>query len=310
MAIYEDSFATMYWGPRRGGKSASQSYDDMAALLAGKRVFADSPVSFDFQIDENYRHHYETEPLDYIELMLALDDPILRRKYANSLVSWDEIDKWMFSRNFQSVFSKMGSQFVTFIGKLEMSFTMTAQFLHLVEKNIRLQVDAQCRCVDLSFKYPQLQRGSTIGQSWQDKSGRMTGTEYDYNEEEYQQTFFAKVVWPIYNTKHAPSILESMQKIEIRQEKKVITIGDLDGAKEEANQYRLNQNQQNGDVVNLLADEIRTLRASEIKTEFSRQELNIMARERGFKGSDYLLFNHLTNEGVVPVGRGKLALIN
>ena len=308
--IYEDSFVQMYWGPRRGGKSASMAYDCASSLLAGKRVFADSPVAFNFQLEEDGPiYHYATEPLDYVELIMANEDKELKKKYMGSLVAWDEVDKWMFSRNFQSVFSKIISQFVTLIGKLEMSFVLTAQFMHLVDKNIRMQVDAECRCVDLSFKYTQLQRGSTIGQTWMDKSGRMTGTEYDYDNETYQQTFFAKIVWDIYDTKRAPSLAEALQKVEIRQQKKIITIGDIEGAREPAEKYKFTQKENNEQVIDLLATEAREIQELGLKPHFSKQEIYAMARERGFHGTDYVLANVLANHNFSSVGINKVAVL-
>ena len=312
--VYEDSYVTMWHGPRRGGKSASMAYEVMANLLAGKRVFADSPVSFNFQIDEKRIHHYESEPLNYLEF-LQIDDPTFKRKYSNSVIAWDEVDKWLFNRNFQSVFNKINSQFITMIGKLEMTFLMTAQFIGLVERNIVRQIDNEARCVDLSFKYPHLERGSTIGQMWRDVSGRTTGEMFEYNDEEYQQTFYAKTVWPIYNTKHTPSLLDSMQKIKIEQPTKLITVGDIQDVAGSNNykeiqttkEYGLTQDEQNYSVSVMLADEIKALKKAGIQEEFSRQDILIMARERGYRGSNYILFNELSGQDIAPIRRGILA---
>jgi hypothetical protein len=304
--IYEDSYVTMWHGPRRGGKSASMAYDVHANLLAGKRCFADSPVSFDFQIDENYRHHYESERLDYLEF-LRVDEPWFKKKYSNSVIAWDEIDKRMFSRNFMSVFAKFQSQFITLVGKLEMTFLMTAQREHLVDRNIREQIDALVMCIDLSFEYSHLQRGTTIGQSWRDMSGRFTGQMFDYSQQEYQQTFYAKNFWPIYDTKWAPSLVDSMQKFDIRMPKQVITLGDMDGAIQDANAsgYQFDSNRE---TIKMMAEELRESMMGQPKN-FNRYELTRMARERGFQGNDRVLFNRLQEQNLVSVGRNQYALV-
>src|SRR3972149_4817302 len=143
METYQDSYVIIWHGPRRGGKSVSMAEEEAVALLNGRRVFADSPVSFTYPNDDGSWSKYATEPLNYDEFIFVMDSDELKKKYTGAVVAWDEVDKWMFSRNFQSVFSKITSQFITLIGKLEMTFLMTAQFIHLVDKNIRVKVDAE-----------------------------------------------------------------------------------------------------------------------------------------------------------------------
>lgn len=309
MPIFEDSYALLWWGPRRGGKSASMAQQCGIDLINGRKVFADSPVSFDYQpLPGSKLYHYQTLPLNYDEFLL-IDSPEFKQKYMHSIAAWDEVDKWLFARNFQSVFNKICSQFITLIGKLEMTFYFTAQFLSLVEKNIRIQLDSQIRCIDLSFKYPHLQRGSTIGQVWQDISGRFTGDMFEYTQESYQQTFYAKPFWGIYDTKHAPPLLEAQRKLEIKQPKKIISIGDIDGAIDQDSQYRLDNKENNGLILEHLATELGALKEVGAQTEFTKQEINIMARQRGFNDSDYSLFSQLYRWNIVPVGRGKYGLI-
>ena len=111
-------------------------------------------------------------------------------KFEGGVIGWDEPSLWLFSRNFQSRMNKIISQIIILMGHVEMNYYFATQFLSLLDKNIRLQMDALIFCSDLSFKYPQLQRGSTIGQLLQDMSGRFTGDMYENTGEVYQQTFF------------------------------------------------------------------------------------------------------------------------
>lgn len=302
MPVYQDSFVTIWHGPRRGGKSVSMAAEECIQLLNGRRVFADSPVQFLWPNDDGSWSKYASEPLDYKELIFAMDDPELKKKFTGAIIAWDEVDKWLFSRNFQSVFSKITSQFITLIGKLEMTFLMTAQFIHLVDKNIRVQVDSEIECTDLSFMYPHLGRGTNIGWLAKDMSGRYTGRMYQDTGTEYQTTFYAMPFWEVYDTKKAPSILDSMQKIEIKAEKQVWDLrGGGEDLEEDLAAYRSDENIM---IIEHLVEEIR-----DSGTYYTKAELLKMARERQYTGPTRTIFDRMADHNLVSVGRNQYAVV-
>lgn len=210
---YWDSHVKVYHGPRRGGKTASASADGCISMINGKKVFSNYPIDFWFKEDkESEAVHYQSQPL-ICEELLRIDDPEIQDKYKRSLCIWDETALSLYSRNSQAVFNKMAGLMITLIGKLELSFDFTTQFLSLLDKNIRIQMDALIFCSDLSFRYPHLQRGSVISQIWQDISGRYTGSMYEYSQMTFQQTFYAKWIWNAYDTFGTFDILEAQKKV-------------------------------------------------------------------------------------------------
>ena len=302
MAVYEDSYVIIWHGPRRGGKSISMAYEEAIALLNGRRVFADSPVQFLYPNEDGSWTKYKSEPLNYDEFLFVTEDDALKKKYTRAVVAWDEVDKWMFSRNFNSVFSKITSQFITLIGKLEMTFLMTAQFIHLVDKNIRIQVDAEIGCTDLSFLYPHLGRGTNVGWIAKDISGRYTGQMYQDTGMEYQATLYAKPFWDIYDTKHAPSILDSMQKREIKQDKHIIDLREGRGGLEEDLDER--NHGKNYLIMEHMVEEMR-----DSGTTYRRGEIVKMAKERGYTDSSYILFSALNRIGVIPIQNNRYTVL-
>lgn len=307
--IYEDSYCAIWHGPRRGGKSGSMAVECMINLLNGKKVFSDNPVNLAFDWSDGAGTEiiqYSTEPLNYEELIYCLDVPDLTNKYMKSVIAWDEIDKRVSSHSWQSVFNKICQRFMTYIGKLEMTFLMTAQFINLVDNQIRIQIDAEIQCTDLSYMYSNLERGAYIGQLAKDISGRYTGRMFKDTGREYPQTLILKDFWPIFDTKHFPAtVLESLQKVEIRQDKRVLDLrgGGIQNIFGDNEEFK-RQKDQNALIVFHLAEEVK-----ESGTTFGRQELITMARRRGFREGDFRLMNMLSKEGVVAVEKGQYASV-
>lgn len=277
---YLDSYFIMYHGPRRGGKSVSASQQAAMDLLSGRRVFANYPIAIDFDIEDgNGPWHWQSEPLDVDELGF-MDDSEIKKKYEQSVIVWDEANLWLFSRDPSNAFNKLMGLAMTLIGKLEMSIYVSLQFLSMIDKNIRLQADAHVMCTDLSFKYRNLERGSTVGQLWQDISGRFTGETFEYSEMVYQQTFHAKDWWHIYNTKQTYDIMAARQKRRYDLGTKVISRGDLTGAGPQSQGDFYTSNEQNGVIIRHL---IKELRAND-RNRVASGDFWALAKARGFVG--------------------------
>jgi len=265
---YYDSHVKVYHGPRRGGKTASATGDGAIALLNSQNVFSNYPIDFWFkENEESETKHYKSEPL-LLEELLRIDDPEVQNKYRRSLCIWDETALSLYSRNSQAVVNKMYGLIITLIGKLELSFDFTTQFISLLDKNIRIQEDALIFCSDLSFKYPHLQRGSVISQIWQDISGRYTGEMYEYSNQTYQQTFYDKWVWNIYDTLGTFDILKAQEKI------------TWDQLRENVSEYEYTDNEANIEILKHLINEYEAMEQYKIPQPIMYRA----AKTRGFSG--------------------------
>lgn len=263
---YEDSFLIVFHGPRRGGKTLSAVVQAIIDMLNGRKVWSNFPISFDF-----YGKHYESLPLDYHALLRQ--DP----QFENGVIVWDETALWAFARNSQAFFNKMLGLILTLIGKMELNLYVTVQFLKLLDSNVRIQMDALVMCTDLSFKYPHLGRGTTIGHLMQDISGRFTGETYDYSERIYQRTLHGQPFWFCYNTKQLFIVEETQRKL---------TKGELyfegsDVNNEWSEQGAFTENKADILCVEHLLDEKR----SENKEKIKQRVLYLAAQSRGFTGT-------------------------
>jgi hypothetical protein len=298
-----DSYAVIFHGPRGSGKSGSMAVESGIKLIEGRRVFADSPVAFDLEDDlgDGGITHYATEPMDYEEFMFILEDDGLKKKYKRAVVAWDEIDKRLSNRNWQSMYSKIMGQFFTYIGKLEMTFLMTAQFIDRVDLQLRLQIDAEVGCMDMSFEYTNLARGSWVSRTLRDVSGRYTGRMFKDTGREYFQTLHLQPFWPWWDTLYANSILEAWRKVQIKQDVKTFDMTHgVNGGFGEDDEERKTDKNKNSLIIRNLVEEIKNN-----SEPLSRVQILTMARQRGYKASDYILFKELVREDIVPVGGGK-----
>lgn len=274
----QDSYVIVWHGPRRGGKTISQSTQSGIDMINGRNVWSNYPIAFSMRWNfDHILHFYSSQPLDYQKLLHQ--DP----QFEGGVISWDEPALWLFSRNFNSRMNKMFSLIITLMGKLEMNYYFTCQFLSLLDKNIRLQMDALIFCSDLSFKYRQLERGSTIGQLLQDMSGRFTGEMYEYTNMVYQQTFFCKPFWPIYNTKATFDVMEAWNTSrEIKQ-------SDLEGAYEKNGEYQYTQEESYRIKLEHLITGLKAENKMEIApSEFWRGARNIGVNLTLYKGEQLI----------------------
>lgn len=204
MSKYKDSYVLIFHGSRRGGKTLSMVVQVIIDMLSGRTVFANFLISFVYRGKQ-----YSSLPLDYYAL-LAQDEG-----YKDSVICWDETALWAYARDSQSTFNKIIGLALTLIGKWECNLYCTVQFLNMIDKNFRQQADSIILCTDLSFKYKQLGRGTTIGQICQDISGRFTGDMYEFSHEVYQRTLHGKFAWGCYNTKQTFDIFDAKRKVKM-----------------------------------------------------------------------------------------------
>lgn len=229
-ASFEDSFVGIYHGPRRGGKTASLSTDAAMHMLNGQTVFSNYPIAFDYQEDEKSPvYHYASLPLNYDEIVSIGDNEDYARKYAGSFIAWDESAISLNNRQWQTPRNRLMALMITLIGKLEISFGFTCQFLSRLDGAVKEQADAIVFCCDMSFKFKNLERGTTISQSFQDISGRWTGEMYEMSEKVYRLTFHAKPFWGIYSTKQMFSILQPKQTMDDFRAKALLKAGEAEG---------------------------------------------------------------------------------
>lgn len=269
---YADSFLIVFHGPRRGGKTLSAVVQAIIDMICGRKVWSNFPISFNF-----YGKHYESMPLDYHALLRQ--DP----QFENGVIVWDETALWAFARNSQAFFNKMLGLILTLIGKMELNLYVTVQFLKLLDSNVRIQMDALVMCTDLSFKYPHLGRGTTIGQLMQDISGRFTGETYDYSERIYQRTLHGQFAWYCYNTKQSFLVEETQRKL--TKDELYIPGFDKEGdySEEEKENIFMQQaiNEDNFFIVRTLVGR----KVENGRDKIKERVLYLEAREQGFKGT-------------------------
>lgn len=224
----EDSYCFIWHGPRGGGKTASlvgTCVEDM--ICYNQRVISNVPISFDYEPEPGGPSiHYESEPLN-IDALLALDDSV-----NNAIIAWDEIPLWAYSRGAQSVLNKLVGLIITLLRKNDLSLYVTTQFLSLIDKNIRIQGDAQIECTDLYYKYRDtMRKGELISQKIVDASGKLSGTIGTPME----RLFRAKSIWHTYPTKLKFDVLAAQgTKYKLNAATKLITFGGVEGRDQEA----------------------------------------------------------------------------
>jgi hypothetical protein len=248
------------------------SHDAACDILEGRKCYSNYPIAFEYQDERGYTHKFYSEPLIEDELMY-IDRPDVKAKYNEACVVWDESAISLFSRNFMDVRNRMMGLVITLIGKLEMNFYFGCQFLSLLEKNIKIQMDALVFCNDLSFKFKNLERGAVIGQAVQDISGRFTGEMFEYSGRVYHQTFHAKPFWDIYDTKATfPVLRDRARMADIREGVKG---GSIDSAGEEEKEGI------NEAVIPHLIAELQAQGHKEMRQALIME----LAKERGFVGN-------------------------
>ena len=222
----DDSYVLLFDGGRGGGKTMSavaQCIIDMVCY--GQVVFSMVPISFDYVASEN------SPPVHYESKMLNIDALLLQDKmFQNSIVFWDEINLWLFSRSHATVLNKLSGLLATLLRKLDMSLYATSQFLSLVDKNIRIQSDADILCFDLHYQYHNLSKGQIIHQELKDKSGKFTGRPFESTGMTYERLLHGNPFKGTFDTKRTFDIYEAQRRYRVKMDFKEITRDDVDNS--------------------------------------------------------------------------------
>lgn len=222
----DDSFVLLFDGGRGGGKTMSavvQCIIDMVCY--GQTVFSMVPIEFDFKESEKSSAiHYESKMLD-IDALLLQDE-----MFRNSIVFWDEINLWLFSRSHAAVLNKLSGLLFTLLRKLDMSLYATSQFLSLVDKNIRIQADANILCFDLHYQYHNLSKGQIIHQELKDISGKFTGRPFESTSVTYERLLHGNPFKGTYDTKKTFDIYEAQRRYRVKMAVKEITRDGVDNS--------------------------------------------------------------------------------
>lgn len=217
-----DSTVIAWHGSRGSGKTLSMVVQAIIKMIGGQTVWSNIPIVFNYQTEDN------STPIRYEALPLNVDALITQDvNLTGGIICWDEMPLWVYSRASSSVMNKLVGQILTMLRHRTLSLYLTTQFLSFVDKNVRLQMDCDIHCTDLSFKYRQLERGSTIGQLSKDISGMFTGEQYDITGRIYRRTLFGKRFWFCYDSYNTFDILKAQQKVKLNLGSRLITREDL-----------------------------------------------------------------------------------
>jgi len=205
-----------------------------------------------------------------VDALITQDEDI-----KGGIVVWDEMPLWVYSRASNAVMNKLVGLIITLLRKKTLSLYVTTQFLSFLDKNVRLQIDAEVYCTDLSFKYRGLERGYAIGQMLKDKSGRFTGEMYDISGVVKQRTFYGKEFWHCYDSYNTFDILKAQQKVKINVGSRLISRDDLINSQTE--------------YINAPADQVRELMMALGNERLSADDVRSYLSSHGIPGNDKVM---------------------
>ncbi len=216
-----DSDVNIWTGPRGGGKTVSMTVEAIIAMVDGRKVFSNYPISFDFVYSTGRKEHFEA--LEFDEDAFLTQDPSMN----DAIVVWDEMAISLGSRDFQSVSNKLAGKLITLLRHQHQSLFIASQFIFSLDKSIRVQCDSEIYCFDLSYKYPTLKRGECIAQNIKDISGRGSGEPYHMTGQTFTRTLDAEPFWHTYDSEAPFDLLKAMQKRKLNIPAREITRADL-----------------------------------------------------------------------------------
>jgi len=230
------SIASVFCGGRRSGKTLSTSIEGCIALLCGKNVWANYPLSIGYRDNLGILHTYKANMIDMPDIIEMQKRNVIR----DGLVLLDEWNLFCNARRATALANVIFSGVVQLIGKRKLSLYITTQDFNTLDRNIRWQCDITVNCFDLSFKYPNLQEGAVISQRITDWSGVLTGRAINSNDDYMAvarntktRLVRGKPYWDCYPTGFEYDVLEIMSnqyKLE-RREKVIEYMKDGDGFK-------------------------------------------------------------------------------
>jgi len=177
----------VYLGGRGSGKTLSMSAAGGRALLRGRPVWSNYPISVKYKDPAGEIHTYRSQLIDISDLLEIQQRDVIRGTAQKpGLVLLDEWNLFMNSRRSVNLASTIFSGVVQLIRKRHLSFYITTQDFMTLDKNIRWQCDITVSCFDLSYRYSNIKPGYVISQRMTDWTGVHTGRSIsekgDYHE--------------------------------------------------------------------------------------------------------------------------------
>jgi len=221
-----DSNVLVFTGARGSGKTMSavvQCIVDM--VVYGQTIVSNVPISFLFKDDDG------SKPKLYQSLPLSIDDVVkLDETIKNCVILWDEMPLWLYSRQSNALLNRLAGLILTLLRKRSMSLYVTSQFLKLIDSNVRIQMDCEVRCSDMSYKWHNLRRGELIQQTILDVSGRFTGATYEESKRSYERLLHASDFWGVFDSYASFDIYDAQTKYRLAGKVKEIVPGDVEDA--------------------------------------------------------------------------------
>ena len=165
------SVVAVYCGGRGSGKTLSMTAAGVIAMCRGRKVWSNYPIYCDYKDPDGVLHHYESTIIDVQDLL----EMQRRDEIRDGFVMLDEWNLFMNARRSGAIANIVFSGVVQLIRKRKLSFYITTQDFHTLDRNIRWQCDVTVGCFDLSFRYPNLKEGQIISQRITDWTGVYTG---------------------------------------------------------------------------------------------------------------------------------------
>lgn len=230
MTERRDSTVIVFDGPRGAGKTLSAVAECIIRMVGyGETIISNVPIKFTWSYEDGTTELFESKPLNVQSLLE------MKSEYTNATIFWDEMSLWLYSRTAGAGINRLSTLVFTLLRKRQLSLIITTQFVKMIDSNVRLQMDMQVSCMDLSYRYPHLQRGSVISQKLQDVSGKYSGHSiYDDGETDSairHQLFYGKVFWGTYDTYQEFDVLEAQgKKYRVDYGTTMLGRGEVDGA--------------------------------------------------------------------------------
>jgi len=269
------SLVAVFWGGRGSGKTLTMTAWAALALIAGKNVWSNYKIAFRCCFPSGTIHYFESKPVDVNDLLMIQRKDIIR----NGLVMLDEWNLWCNSRRSGANMNYIFNGVVQLIRKRNLSFYITVQQFHSLDRFIRGATDLSILCHDRHFSNRAIPPGHVIDNEMTDVSGALTGRavwdEPGWREQWEKNTRSltlrkGKLFWQCYDSGFEYDILDVMQT-RIQMERKTVTIG-LDGLPDTEGGFR-----------GVLAKEKLTHWSNLFPdgTTFTRDEFYQMLREEG-----------------------------
>jgi len=232
------SIVAVYCGGRGSGKTLSMTAEGCLAMIAGKNVWSNYPIRVSYRDKNGEVQTYHSKPIDMPDLIAMQRVDEIR----DGLVILDEWSLFCNSRRSGAQGNLIFGGIVQLIRKRGLSFYISSQDFHVLDRNIRWQCDITVQCFDLCFRYHNLQEGQVISQMVTDWSGVFTGKpllswgrsidEYERNKATKTRMLLkAKLFWDTYQTGFEYDVLEVMSRRYNlqRNDYEVSTVGDNGG---------------------------------------------------------------------------------